>query len=442
MLITTRGKHKTFQALLTPITVKHSAGKAVIMANPFRLNLEQPKRNVFVTQLGEREDEELEDDIHKYPVVKESAGRLLENGFRTLQKTLLLKKEVEVQRVDEELSAKRAEFHKRMETCKQRQLELQNKQQKIKDRVQKFEKFITENDAKRRRAIQKYQTELKLNEQKANEQQMLEEQLEQLKIRHDKLQNRLEQYKKFEAYLLRVIDNMPEGYLEVGDSMINATMMRYDTLHNTNMDLARRVNRLMDQSEEGNQRLQRLKAEHEQKKVQINKDLSELQANQEKTMDANKKMEQDLQAKSKDYVVQSTDLAQILLAVDNISEKCLKRRTTPLDELSYLQKLQMIKDSIMERIAVEELAKTIEVPKELQVVHKPEPEKAKKVKSPTRSPQQTAKDPPKSLAALKWAAGKSRALETIQEKLMMKKKMGDHPVEMAINAFGGLGRKK
>eukprot|EP00058_Branchiostoma_floridae_P025011 XP_002610501.1 hypothetical protein BRAFLDRAFT_117823 [Branchiostoma floridae] len=385
------------------------------MANPFRLNLEQPKRNVFVTQLGEREDEELEDDIHKYPVVKESAGRLLENGFRTLQKTLLLKKEVEVERVDEELSAKRAEFHKRMETCKQRQLELQNKQQKIKDRVQKFEKFITENDAKRRRAIQKYQTELKLNEQKANEQQMLEEQLEELKIRHSKLQNKLQQYKKFEAYLLRVIDNMPEGYLEVGDSMINATMMRHDTLHNTNMDLSRRVSKLMDQ--------------------QINKDLSELQANQEKTMDANKKMEQDLQAKSKDYVVQSTDLAQILLAVDNISDKCLKRRTTPLDELSYLQKLQMIKDSIMERIAVEELAKTIEVPKELQVVHKPEPEKAKKVKSPTRSPQHTAKDPPKTLAALKWQAGKSRALETIQEKLLMKKKMGDHPVEMAINAF-------
>ena len=53
----------------------------------------------------------------------------------------------------------------------------------IRERVGKFEKFIEENDAKRRRAIQKYQTELKLKTQKNRELDILSTELEQLKTR-------------------------------------------------------------------------------------------------------------------------------------------------------------------------------------------------------------------------------------------------------------------
>ena len=51
----------------------------------------------------------------------------------------------------------------------------------MKERVSKFEKFIQENEAKRRRAIQKYQSEVALREQKQRERELLEEQLEELK---------------------------------------------------------------------------------------------------------------------------------------------------------------------------------------------------------------------------------------------------------------------
>ena len=53
----------------------------------------------------------------------------------------------------------------------------------MRDRVSKFEKFIKENEAKRRRAIQKYQSEVKLKEQKSQEYELLLEQLELLKAR-------------------------------------------------------------------------------------------------------------------------------------------------------------------------------------------------------------------------------------------------------------------
>lgn len=48
--------------------------------------------NIFIHVF--RDDEE--ENIKTFPVVHESAGRLLETGINTLQKTLLLKKEVEV----------------------------------------------------------------------------------------------------------------------------------------------------------------------------------------------------------------------------------------------------------------------------------------------------------------------------------------------------------
>jgi len=53
----------------------------------------------------------------------------------------------------------------------------------MKDRVNKFEKFIKENEAKRRRAIQKYQQEVKLKEQKDREYELLCKQQSELQAR-------------------------------------------------------------------------------------------------------------------------------------------------------------------------------------------------------------------------------------------------------------------
>ena len=54
------------------------------------------------------------------------------------------------------------------------------------NKVAKFDKFIKDNDAKRRRAIQKYQIEVLLKEQKQTEYEQLCEQLAKLKKRLDR----------------------------------------------------------------------------------------------------------------------------------------------------------------------------------------------------------------------------------------------------------------
>lgn len=58
-------------------------------------------------------------------------GRLLETGVNTLQKTLILKKQAELEEVDGELGRKRQDFKSRMELVARRKLELKGEQQQV-----------------------------------------------------------------------------------------------------------------------------------------------------------------------------------------------------------------------------------------------------------------------------------------------------------------------
>lgn len=58
-------------------------------------------------------------------------GRLLETGVNTLQKTLILKKQAELEEVDGELGRKRQEFKSRMELVTRRKSELKAEQQQV-----------------------------------------------------------------------------------------------------------------------------------------------------------------------------------------------------------------------------------------------------------------------------------------------------------------------
>ncbi|XP_071833677.1 coiled-coil domain-containing protein 42 like-2-like isoform X2 [Apostichopus japonicus] len=325
------------------------------------LDLEEPKQNVFVTQLGDHtrneEDELPPEDVNKYPIVKESAAQLIETGLNTTQKTLLLKREVEVEQVTEELRVKRAEFQQRMEYCERRRGDLQQRQQEMKDRVKKFEKFIDETEAKRRRAIHKYQTELKLKEQKESELDQLVTQLDELKDRHGFLDQRIQKHKKFEVYLMKVLDHVPENYLEVNDSMLRAIMDRHRTLAATNRSLVERVQDMYDGVESATKELNQIKTNHVQKKLVINKQLAELQNIQEERTDMNTQLEEMFFTDMTSFRDQNELLGRIKMAINNVSEKCVKAQDPPLNSLEYEEKLSLIMAFLVDKIAVERMAR-------------------------------------------------------------------------------------
>ncbi|XP_076464396.1 coiled-coil domain-containing protein 42 homolog [Babylonia areolata] len=318
----------------------------------YKLDLNTDKRNVFVTQLHDREDE---DDVSAFPVVKESGDKLIETGINTLQRTLLLKKEVEVEKVDVELEAKRHEFRSRMEACAQRQVEVQKKQQRMKDRVSKFEKFIQENEAKRRRAIQKYQQEVKLKDQKISEYDLLLEQLEELKARHEYLANKLVKYKKFEEYLMRVIEAMPEDYLPSSEDKVKGLMMRHRTLSESNMDLIENVEFMQDELEKIKGELETMKQEHAKQKVSDSSTLARLQGQQDSLSEVNKQIEVKFNNTKGTMRQRRTELGVIFMAINNIYDKC-QTSGSLIDPDDWFHKLLKIRDYLNDREDVAHMA--------------------------------------------------------------------------------------
>lgn len=65
----------------------------------------------------------------------QSASKLLDTGLNTVQSTLLLKKQVEVEKVQEDLDIKRRQFAERMAACKAKEEELKKKQTQVKYQI-------------------------------------------------------------------------------------------------------------------------------------------------------------------------------------------------------------------------------------------------------------------------------------------------------------------
>lgn len=317
----------------------------------YELELAPDRKRVFVTQLREDEEEESKAlNIRKFPVVKEKAGKLVELGYNTLQKTLLLKRQVDVADVDREFLEKKFEFRKRMDECGIQNERLRLKQQALKDRMDKFSKFLEENDAKRQRAVLKLQKEQKLKITKQEELEKLEKELNVLVLRTEKLKDKLRRYATFEKYLCSVIDVLPENYVEATDNMLTALMMRYQTLEEANIHLSNKRNNLQSQLESCVQEYQGLSLQQSQNLLLCNKELAESKNKLERLIQRNAKLETITSKKRQRYLNHSETKAEITLAIENLSLQCDQRNIA--SSLNLSQKLDLIKNYLKERESV------------------------------------------------------------------------------------------
>jgi len=282
----------------------------------------------------------------------------LETGKNTLQKTLLLRREAEVDKIQYELEKKKIDFDKRMEECRLKKEDLKLKQKVIQERISKFDKFVKENEAKRKRAIVKYQQEKKLKEIKGRELEKYYSELSLLLLRQQKMKEKLIAYQKFENYLTHVLDRMPEGYLESTDNMLTALMMRFRTLSSTNSTLAERLSKSSDEVENGQKAIQDLTEGHMKELLICNSELASSQKNMEDVRERNLKLEQIYNTKRLSFRQQTETLGQIEIAIDNIAERCTSRSKS-LNNLTYSQKLELIQGYLQEREDVLAYVKSI-----------------------------------------------------------------------------------
>ncbi|XP_031428560.1 coiled-coil domain-containing protein 42 homolog [Clupea harengus] len=322
----------------------------------FILQVENKMKNIFVTQLqGTREVEDANTNL--IPVITEPRSRILETGVNTMQRTLVLKKQVELDELDSKFAHKRQEFKVRMEALEHRRADLEQKQKQTKDKASKFEKFVEENELKHRRALKKFQVEQRLNDLKHKELTGLVEELETLQTRQEELRGLVSKHKMFEDYLMKILDVLPESYYGNGaDSLVMSILRRHETLSITRQDLVGQLGSLAEELELGQRNLDVLKQEHNTNKLMINKELSELQTKWDRVTERAKLLEMTTQIHQGQSRDQVEEVGSLLMAVRNLGEQCYLSHYGPLEEMDVLDMIDMIKEHLLDIADMEERA--------------------------------------------------------------------------------------
>ncbi|XP_011483176.1 coiled-coil domain-containing protein 42 homolog isoform X2 [Oryzias latipes] len=263
--------------------------------------------NIFVTQSADTREVTEEDG--NCPVASETSRAVLQAGVTTLKKNMVIRKKAELDEMDVQLALKRHEFKRCMGALATRRSELETKQQQTQERMEKFEKFVGENEVKRCKALQKCEATL----------------------HHD------------------------DGY----ESLVMPIIRRHKTLSITHQELQQRLSQMDTEAEEKKQKLQQMKEEHRTQKLMANKELSELQSELVTLEEKNKQTEANLMIKEGVVKEKVEEGARLLMAIDNLAQQCYLPTYGLLESMNVLFKMDMIKEYILDKADTERRVKKL-----------------------------------------------------------------------------------
>lgn len=190
--------------------------------------------------------------------------------------TRLLEKRRETAEVEHALSAQKEEFSMKMEGLAQRRHELERKEHTLKQSLQKFDRFLKENDSKKLRALKKAKEERIMIKQKELDIEQLRAECKRLEEERDQFKKRLEKYTLYQVYLERV--------LEFSDEFkdLHEIMKRYDTLIATNNDLLTREQKNQETMEKEKHKFYKYMENKNTEMLHYNNELAQLQTRLDK----------------------------------------------------------------------------------------------------------------------------------------------------------------
>nr|KAF6455152.1 coiled-coil domain containing 42 [Rousettus aegyptiacus] len=152
----------------------------------------------------------------------------------------------------------------------QKKEELGIKEAQLKAHIQKFEQFIQENDQKRIRALKKANKERDLKRQRMRELAKAKQEMAALRLEHQRLSSKLQDYSIFNKYLEKVVEN--SEFEE-----IHEVIARYKTLVSMHYDLMQSAQEGQEKIERAKARLARYMEEKDDEILQHNNELARLQ---------------------------------------------------------------------------------------------------------------------------------------------------------------------
>ncbi|XP_017270175.1 coiled-coil domain-containing protein 42 like-2 [Kryptolebias marmoratus] len=327
-----------------------------------QLNVEIGERrvdNIFVTQPEDARQRKGK-SVNPPPALTKPPSRVLQAGLKTLKKTQLDQKQAELDEVDIQLAVKRQEFKNRLEALALRRSELESKQQQAREKTIKFEKFISENEAKRHGALKKCEATREQNVLKQREIEDLTEQLNQLRARKHILKEKTAKSKIYEDYLMKTLDHLPNLYRDSGyDSLVMPIIRRHETLSITHQEQLQRLRQMEEEFEQGQRQLQAMKQECSVRKLLASRELSELQGELESLREKNKQAEVDLIMEQGVSRVKAEEMGRLLMAISSLAQQCYLPAFGSLERMTVLTMMDMVKEYILDKADTERRARKL-----------------------------------------------------------------------------------
>ena len=127
--------------------------------------------------------------------------------------------------------------------------------------------------------------------------------------------------RKYESYLDKVKDENPDEYQELAD-----ILARYKTLQTSNLNLSKNLGSLEKNLDQLKNSLNKYEKDMKTDIMQLNNDIANLQQQFEQIEDKKNRLKSEAEESSSKKLGKVSDLARILMAIDNLEGRCLNRK--------------------------------------------------------------------------------------------------------------------
>lgn len=233
--------------------------------------------------------------------------------------TRLLSKRKEMLALQQDLDKCKTEFASKEEHFRRREESLRNKDLELQESLLLFNKFLKENEVKRRRAEQRANEEIRKKFKLEKEAQQRQLVLDRARARCQKLATLVARNERYHAYLLSVYEENSAHFDEIG-----SIISRFHTLRQTNSDLIRQQNSVMAKTEELQRQFLQEKKQHYNASLSLNNDIAEQSKALEERVTTVASAEDSLALQERNEIIRYRELMQILYSVSNLHERCKK----------------------------------------------------------------------------------------------------------------------
>jgi len=246
--------------------------------------------------------------------------------------TRLLEKRRQMYEVQDALENQKARFAKDEEQFRKTEEQLRTKDLQLQNQLCKFNKFLQDNEAKRRRADTRAAEEAAQIRQKDDEIQDLERQLGDSNTYCAKLVEERERNEKYEAFLEHVKDTC-DDYQEIQE-----IVERHNTLESANNDLQEIQTSSEIRIEELRNEFQSYRKEQEMEMMELRNKIAILHTDLEEWQKQRQAMQLKADEATQEDSRHSLYFGQILMSVENLFLRCTTKRqniqhaSTPMDD--------------------------------------------------------------------------------------------------------------